>query len=152
MSAEKHPLCRTNLWSTHSRDTCVTLSRRCLAPVRGSYRHGLSDEAELRHLVQLPRVVRELEEGHQAGALARTEAVAQLLEVPREETGRIAITLARLVGEPLGLGAGDAHGRDERILELGEPALQRLRTGPDREDHRQARALQPEPAGGVVRR
>src|SRR5437764_1493068 len=48
----------------------------------GSRRHRLLvDEAELRDVVELAHVARELEEGQEAGALARAEAVAELLEV-----------------------------------------------------------------------
>ena len=51
----------------------------------------------------------QLEEREQAGALARAEAVAELLESPGESR-RVAVALARLVGELLGLGAGGAGG------------------------------------------
>src|SRR5690348_6160225 len=49
------------------------------------------DEAELRHGLEQPGVACELEEGVEPGALARAEAVAELLEVAREEPGRIEI-------------------------------------------------------------
>src|SRR5579862_718155 len=62
------------------------------------------DEAELRHRLEQAGIARELEERVQAGALARAEAVAKLLEVAREEPGRIAVALGRLVRELLGLG------------------------------------------------
>ena len=82
----------------------------------------VADEAELGNVVELADVARHLEEGVETGPLARPEAVAELLEVPRQEAGRVAVALARLVGEPLGLGAGQAHGGDERVLQL-EQAL-----------------------------
>ena len=81
---------------------------------------------------------------------ART--VAELLEVAREEAGRVAVAVARLVREPLGLGAREPDRGDERLLELGEPFDDGLGCGPDGEDHRQARALEPEAAEVVVRR
>src|SRR5438093_7387165 len=62
---------------------------------------GGLDEAELGHRLEQARVARELEERVEAGALARAEAVAELLEVAREEAGRIAVPLGRLVGELL---------------------------------------------------
>src|SRR6478672_9327111 len=46
------------------------------------------DEAELRHVLEQAGITRELEEGVEPGALARAEAVAELLEVPSEEAGR----------------------------------------------------------------
>ena len=44
-------------------------------------------------------------------------AVAELLEVPGEEARRVAVALARLVREPLGLERGEPHRGDERLLE-----------------------------------
>src|SRR5262249_2582711 len=73
---------------------------------------GRSDEAKLRHLVELAYVARQLEEGVEAGALARTEAVPELLEVTREEAGRVAVARGGLVGECLRLRAGGANGGD----------------------------------------
>src|SRR5436309_8737417 len=110
------------------------------------------DEAELRHRLEQPGVARQLEERVEAGALARPEAVAELLEVAREEAGRVAVALGRLVRELLRLGAGEPHRGDERVLELGEPLAERLGTGPDREHHRQPGPLEPEPAEVVMRR
>src|SRR5207248_2976319 len=95
---------------------------------------------------------RELEKRVQAGTLARPEAIAQLLEVAGEEAGRVAVTLRCLEGELLRLSPGETNGRDERRLELREPLGERLGTGPHREHHRQARALEPEAAEIVVRR
>src|SRR6266567_368058 len=66
---------------------------------------GRLDEAELRHRLEQPGVARELEERVEAGALARAEAVAELLEVARKEAGRVAVPLGRLERELLGLGA-----------------------------------------------
>ena len=103
------------------------------------------DEAQLRHGLEQPGVARELEERVEAGALARAEAVAELLEVAREEAGRIAVPLGRLVRELLGLGAREPHRGDERVLELREPLGERLRARPDGEHHRQTRPLEPEP-------
>ena len=110
------------------------------------------DEAQLGHLVELADVVCELEERVEAGALARAEAVAELLEVAGEEAGRVAVALRGLVREQLGLGARGAHRGDERVLELGEIRMRRLGRSPDREHHRQAGALEPQPAEVVVRR
>src|ERR671937_1306665 len=62
-----------------------------------------ADEPQLRHAVELADVPRELEERQQAGALARTERVTQLLEVTGEEARRVSIALARLVRQLLGL-------------------------------------------------
>src|SRR2546430_208203 len=45
-------------------DTRARVSYPCLAPVRGSCDHGLSDEPQFRHLVELAGFVRELEERH----------------------------------------------------------------------------------------
>ena len=59
------------------------------------------DEAQLGHLVELADLVGELEERVEAGALARAEAVAELLEVAGEEAGRVAVALGRLVRERL---------------------------------------------------
>src|SRR5215204_3241606 len=85
-------------------------------------------------------------------SLARPERVAQLLEVARQIAGGIAVALAGLPREHLGLRPGEPDRGDERMLELGEPLDDRLRRGPDREDHRQAGALEPELAEVVVRR
>ena len=83
-------------------------------------------------MVELADVARHLEEGVEAGALARAEAVAQLLEVAGEEAGRVAVAVARLVGEPLGLGARQPHGGDERVLEVGERRRRPARARPRR--------------------
>ena len=79
-------------------------SRRCSERSRddGSGR----DEPQLRHLVELADVVRQLEERVEPGALARAEAVAELLEVAGEEAGRVAVALGCLVRERLGLARG----------------------------------------------
>ena len=103
-------------------------------------------------MVELADVAGHLEEGVEPGPLARPEAVAELLEVPGEEARRVAVAVARLVGEPLGLGAREPDRGDERLLELAEPVDDRLRRGPDREDHRQPGPLEPETAEVVVRR
>src|SRR5437773_9431347 len=94
---------------------------------------GAGDEAELRDLIQLAHVSGQLQEREQAGSLARAEAVAQLLEVAGQETGRVAVALARLVGELLRLGSGDADRLDQRLLELGQPQGHRVRARPDGE-------------------
>src|SRR5438128_2127326 len=106
--------------------SCVTVRRalrtrawhRCV-----SYDDRLSDEAELGHLVELSGFVGELEEGHQARALARAEAIAQLLEVTSKEAGRITVALARLVRQAFRLGPRQPHRRDEGVLQLNEPGL-----------------------------
>src|SRR3954451_9846369 len=90
------------------------------------------DEAELRHRLEQPGVARQLEERVEAGALARPEAVAELLEVAREEAGRIAVTLGSLERELLGLGSGEPHRRDQGVLEFREPLGERLRGTPQR--------------------
>src|SRR5439155_16131218 len=123
---------------------------RCAPPSDCCLRPG--DEAELRDLVELTDVSGKLEERQQAGALPRAEAVAELLEVAGEEAGRVAVALARLVGELLRLGAGGEDRVDQRLLELVEARGRRVGTSPDREDHRQAGPLEPEPAEVVVRR
>ena len=110
------------------------------------------DEAELGHALELADVARQLEERVEAGALARPERVAQLLEVAGEVAGRIAVALARLAREHLRLRARQPHRGDERVLELGDAVGDRLRRGPDREHHRQPGPLEPEPAEVVVRR
>ena len=102
--------------------------------------------------VELPDVARHLEERVQAGPLARPEAVAQLLEVAREEAGGIPVRVARLLREQLGLRAREPHRGDERVLELDKPFDDRLRRRPDGEDHRQPGLLEPEPAEVEVRR
>src|SRR2546430_1125902 len=135
--------------------SCVTVRRalrtrawhRC-----ASYDDRLSNEAELGHLVELAGLLRELEEGHQAGSLTRAEAIAQLLEVPGEEASRIPVALARLVRQAFRLGPRQAHGGDEGVLQLHEPGLQGLGARPDRKPHRQARALEPQAPEVVVRR
>src|SRR5712691_8325963 len=139
------------------RHAAVTLPPRCLTPRRGrdghgSRGHGLSDEAQLRHLIELVDVTRKLEEGHQARSLARPEAVAELLEVAREEARWIPVALARLVRERLGLRTREANRAHQRLFELGQSGAYRLGTRPDREDHRQAGALEPQPSEVVVRR
>src|SRR5215210_6339552 len=85
-------------------------SRRATAysamrPLSSDGGFGAGHEAKLRDLVELADVARELEERQQAGALARAETVAQLLEVASEKAGGIAVPLARLVRESLRLGA-----------------------------------------------
>src|SRR5215210_3951043 len=109
-----------------------------MGPLSSDGCFGTGHEAELRNLVELADVARELEERQQPRALARAEAVAQLLEVAREEAGRVAVALARLVREALGLGAGGEQRVDERLLELAEAGRDRLRARPDCEHHRQA--------------
>ena len=99
-----------------------------------------------------PDVAGHLEERVEAGSLARPEAVAELLEVAGHEPLRIAVRLTGLLREPLGLGASEADGRDERVLELDEPVDDRLRSGPDREDHGEPRPFEPEPTEVEVRR
>src|SRR6185312_11770184 len=94
----------------------------------------------------------ELEEGEEPGALAGAEAVAQLLEIASEEAGWIAVALARLAGQPLGLGARAAMGVEERRLELRDSVRGRVGAGKDRIDHGQARALEPEAPEIVMRR
>ena len=81
---------------------------------------------------QLADVARHLEEGVETGALARAEAVAELLEVAGEEAGGVAVALARLVREPLGLGAGEPHRGDERLLQLEEALDDAARAPPRR--------------------
>src|SRR5437667_8768564 len=88
------------------------------------------DEAQLRHLCELSDVARELEERVEAGALARAEPVAQLLEVPCQEPGGVAVALRRLVRELLGLRARGAHRRHQRVFELREARVRRLGSGP----------------------
>src|SRR6185437_16609620 len=94
-------------------------------------------EAELGHRLDEAGIARELEERVEPGALTRTEAIPELLEVPREETGWVAVPLGRLVRELLWLGAGKAHRGDKRVLELREPVGERLRARPDCEHHRE---------------
>src|SRR6185437_9512272 len=96
-----------------------------------SYRGSSRDETELRYLVELAHLVRQLEECVEPGALARAEAVAQLLEVAGEEPRGIAIALGGLVGERLRLGPRCADGGDERLFELGELRIRGLGRGPD---------------------
>src|SRR5207248_4005641 len=108
-------------------------------------------EPELRHGVELADVAGQLQERQQAGALARAKRVAQLLEVAGKETRWIAIALARLVGEPFGLGSGTADRGDERLLQLAQTGRGVFRCSPDREDHRQAGSFEPEAAEIVVR-
>ena len=103
-------------------------------------------------MLELADVPRHLEKRVEAGLLARAEGVAQLLEVARQIAGGIAVALAGLPGEHLGLRPGEPDRGDERMLELGEPLDDRLRRRPDREDHRQACALEPELAEVVVGR
>src|SRR5439155_6803933 len=113
---------------------------------------GAGDEAELRDLVELADVSGQLEEREQSGSFARAEAIAELLEVARQEAGRIAVALARVVRQLLGLGAGGADRLDQRGLQLQQAGRERLGARPDGEDHRQACALEPEAAEVVVRR
>ena len=92
-----------------------------------SDRRSGGDEPQLGHLVELADLVRELEERVEAGALARAEAVAQLLEVAREEAGRVAVALRPPRTRAARVGARGAHRRDERVLEL-----EQLRDAPAR--------------------
>src|SRR6266508_1390924 len=103
------------------------------------------DEAEIGHPIQLAGAARKLEEGEERGALARPEAVAQLLEVARQEAGGIAVALARLPREKLRLRARLPHGGDERVLELPDPLRRWVGAGPHGEDHRQPGPLGPQP-------
>src|SRR6185503_2873471 len=115
--------------------------------------HRLGDkEAELGDLLERANVGRQLEERQQARALAWAEAVAELLEVAGEEAGRVAVALARLAGEALGLGARTAMGIEERGLELGNSFGRRIGAGKDRVDHRQPGALEPQAPEVVMRR
>src|SRR5215210_8665543 len=123
-----------------------------MGPLSSDGCFGTGHEAELRNLVELADVAGELEERQQPRALARAEAVAQLLEVAREEAGRVAVALARLVREVLRLGAGGQHRVDQRLLQVREPLGDRLGARPDREDHREAGALEPQSPEVVVRR
>src|SRR5438046_2051984 len=82
---------------------------------RKSRRHRLVHEAELRYPGELARVTRQLEERVETGALPRPEAVAQLLEVAGEKARRVAVAVARLVGQLLGLGARQANRGDEGV-------------------------------------
>ena len=82
-------------------------------------------------MLQLADVAGHLEERVQPGALAGAERVPQLLEVPGQVAGGIAVPLARLVGEDLRLGACEPHGRDQRVLELRNAVRDRLGRGPD---------------------
>src|SRR5689334_18753781 len=93
---------------------------------RRDRRLGL-DEAQLGHRLELADVPRQLQERVETGALARAEAVTQLLEVPREKAGRIAVSLRRLVRQLLRLGARLAHRCDQRVFELEQLAGHRLR-------------------------
>ena len=77
-----------------------------MRPTDSNSRFGGRDETQLGDAVELAGLVRELEERQQAGALARPEAVAQLLEVAGEEAGRIPVAIARLEGQPFRLGKG----------------------------------------------
>ena len=113
---------------------------------------AIAGEAQFGHVVELADVPGHLEERVEARALPRAEAVAELLEVAREEACGVAVARTRLVGEPLGLGAGEAYGCDECVLEIGEPVDDGLRRRPHGEHHRQPGALEPEPAEVVVRR
>ena len=128
------------------------------APARGSRRRcGARDDA---HATAAPvvwtkrssgtvsssaGVARELEERVEAGALARAEAVAELLEVAREEAGRIAVALGRLVRELLGLGAREraptrrARPRAPRARPRAAPGTPRRRT-PSADPSARARA------------
>src|SRR6266508_1258886 len=118
----------------------------------GSYDELLTlDEPELRHVPELARVSRELEERDQPGSLAWAELIAELLEIARQEARRIAVPLARLEREALRLGARLPQGGDERSLERDDALGDRLGGGPDGEHHRQARPFAPEAAEVVVR-
>ena len=68
-----------------------------------------------------------------------------------QETGRVAVALARLEGEPLGL---LARGRTEstQAPQLEQSRMRLVRRRPDREHHREAGPLEPQPAEVVVRR
>src|SRR5262245_27323895 len=63
-------------------------------------------EAQLRHGVQLARQVGQLEEAQRPLPLARSEVVAQLLEVAGEEARRPPVLVRRAPRQALGLGAG----------------------------------------------
>src|SRR5690348_5962961 len=91
------------------------------------------DEAQLGHRLDQPGVAAELEERVEPGALARPEAVAELLQIASEEARGIAVPVGGLARELLRLGARLADGRDERVLELREPVGHRLRARPDGE-------------------
>ena len=57
------------------------------------------DEAQVGHLVQLAGVACHLQECEQPCTLARPEAIAQLLEVPRKKAGGVPVAGGGLVGE-----------------------------------------------------
>ena len=67
--------------------------------------------------VELAGLPRQLEERQQPRALARAEAVAELLEVAGEEACRVAVALARLAGELLRLGPAGAVRLEQRLLD-----------------------------------
>src|SRR5215210_6711142 len=149
--------CRIGRQGQRPSSTSSISSRRATAysvmrPPSSDGGFGAGREAQLRHLLELTHVARQLEERQQPRSLARAEAVAQLLEVAREKAGRIAVALARLVREVLRLGAGGQHRVDQRLLQVREPLGDRLGARPDREDHRQAGALEPQSPEVVVRR
>jgi hypothetical protein len=77
-------------------------------------------------VLELADVAGHLEEGVEPGALARPERVAKLLEVAREIAGGIAVALAGLEGEHVGLGAGEPNAGDEGVLELRDALGDRL--------------------------
>src|SRR3954453_11254797 len=110
------------------------------------------DEAQFRNVVEIASVACHLEERVETCTFARAEAVAQLLEVTREESGWVAVALRRFVRELLGLRARSAQRLDERILELRQVGMRRLRRGPHGEHHRESGALEPQPSEVVMRR
>ena len=92
--------------SARRRAPCRAPRDRACAPGGAHTDDLVGDEAELGHLLQLAGAVRRARGSVEPGALARAEAVAELLEVAGQEAGRVAVALAGLVGELLRLGAG----------------------------------------------
>src|SRR6266511_4144010 len=111
----------------------------------------IEQESQLRQALQLAGFDGQLEKGQEPGALLGAEPVTQLLEVPGEEAGRVAVAGARLPCKPLGLGPVGAQGREECSFELRHSFGRRIGAGEDRVDHRKTRALEPESAEIVVR-
>src|SRR5215210_1693951 len=66
-------------------------------------------ETQLGDVLELADIARHLQEGVETGPLTRSERVAELLEVASQIARRIAVALARLVREHLGLRAGQTH-------------------------------------------
>src|SRR5438105_3381857 len=99
---------RTRSSSDSMPDPNFARLRQCAdARCRSDGGFGARREPKLGDHVELAHVAGELQEREQPGTLARAERIAQLLEVTGEEPGRVAVPLARLVREPLGLGAGE---------------------------------------------